>query len=279
MGVLSLTLVAFGTALSTPVSDGDRYLAVQRTPQSIEIRDDVKGLKRTLPLACRPISISAAGVLLTDCTPEGATARQYAAVDLRSGRSSRFSVPEAVDSLSDHRAVRAGRVWVAEEVSGYHWGHRQYRHRHTGEVREADERGVAVDLDSPELTRPLCTPLSRYPQTVLPEWGDLPDDRWAPFDSYDGAVAVLSAGKVDAPYGLLWRCGSRTPQRIADTTRLTVGGGWATWLADGTAYLQRAVEGRRIKVRGKATSVVHTRRAVYTVRNGHVYRARFPAPR
>jgi hypothetical protein len=67
--MLTLALAALGTALSPPVSDGARWVAIQRTPTTIEIRDDEAGTTQTLALACSPDSISPGGT----CSPTAPT--------------------------------------------------------------------------------------------------------------------------------------------------------------------------------------------------------------
>jgi hypothetical protein len=263
------------------VSDGDRFVALQRTPQTIEIRDDVKHLKRTLNLACAPVSISRGGTLLAECGPQS-----YVAVDLLSGARTPVNVPfdAASPTANLSRAVAAGREWVSEEHNGYHWGNRVYRNLRTGETRSADEAGTAIDLDAPQLTVPLCAPITRSAQQSLYEWGDLPDAKWAPFDSYDGHVAALNGVGAEPGAGLLWRCGDARPRRIARAVGLSAGAGWSTWLdrtvhADRPAWAQRVDKGAaRVKLSRKAQSVVHTRVAVYTRQSsGRVYRGKLPA--
>ena len=155
--MLALALVAFGTSLSPPVSDGSRWVAIQRTATTIEIRDEAKGLKRTLALGCRPVSVSRGGVLVTSCD---ALSRAYVVVDLRTNVHTRVNLPPDPAGTTDSFLVGAGRRWLATQTIGGHGlDYTGYTNRLTGETREVDERGAWADVDAPDVARPLCRPV------------------------------------------------------------------------------------------------------------------------
>jgi len=280
--MLGLTLLAFGTALSGPVSDGERFVAIQRTPQTIEIRDDANHLKRTLNLPCRPLSISRAGVLLAQCSRDGWDPADYTTVDLAGGKWEHFRAAPLNDRDVEAFSwiTRAGREWAEEHFAGHSdAGGIYFRDLQTGEYRQLTDSASTPDLDSPSLLVPLCAPLRLFGPEVLDGPGDR--DRFAPYDGYDGTVAALNAydSKAETNYELLWRCGDKQPQRLRDAAGLTVGGGWATWDTRKAAYAQRIKDRRRFKVSGKLEGIVHTKRAVYGTRDGKVFRARLKLAR
>jgi len=277
--VLSLTLLAFGAALSSPVSDGERFVAIQRTPQTIEIRDDAKHLKRTLNLPCRPVSISRAGALLTECSISG-TGANYTLVDLVGGQWRHFEATTSFPGYAEAfaSASRAGRQWVQVTDQGYHWGVTEYRNLNTGEVRKLSSAGVMIDLDSPGLTRPLCAPLQLPAESEM--WEHISEDVSGPrpFDDYDGKVAAVNGLSSHDPHrdydALLWRCGDKRPQRLRDASHLSAGGNWASWIVGTAGWAQRLKDNQRVKLSRKLDQVVHTKVAVYGTRNGKVFRAR-----
>ena len=263
-----LHATALGSALGHLVSDGDRWVAVQRAASAIEIRDEAKGLKRLLSLPCAPVSISPAGVLLTACGHDSAAdATDYAAVDLRTHAIRRFTVAEELSSgFTD--AIAAGRHWVLIQGDSEHVAFRYYRNLDTGERRDDTGSREAADLDAASLTRPFCSPLRR---ALIP--GTDESEARLVDASYPGGAAAV----VDSQ---LWFCGDERPHGGGRET--TVGGGWASWesssddgpLSDMVA--ERLSDRRRFVLPFGGETVVHTRRALYVLGEGRVYRAKLP---
>jgi hypothetical protein len=260
--MLALALTAFGVALTPPVSDDARWVALQRTARTVEVRDDVEGLRRILRVerGCGVRSVSRGGVLLIAC-PAG----RIELVDLSTGAREQAQTPVLSGVSESLSAVAAGRRWIAERHEGYHFSVLQYRDRVTGEVRLADGQREYPDLDADELVQPFCSPLVRFngpsdPYEVQGAFRPL---------TYDGHVGY--AGKR------FWRCGEARPRRIARARGLTAGGGWVTWVAGREVHVLRLRDGRRVHRRVRpGASVIHTARAVYVTRGRTVHRARLP---
>jgi hypothetical protein len=248
-----LAFVALGAAIAAPVSDGVRWVAIPRAPGVVEVRDDLKGIKRTLRLPCDVVGVSRAGVLTTGCVD-----RTYTTIDLTTGGRATFSVPQPADFAFDS-ALTVGRVWIEVYTSGYHFGGVRYVNRASGAVGAVGPREYA-DLDAPALARPLCAPLRR------------------PSDPADGSpppvftTDPLASGWDDR----LWFCGDKRPRRLRDALSLTVGGGWATWEVGNAIEYERLRDRHRFESGGRSGDLVHTRRAVYVRDGGRVYRARLP---
>jgi hypothetical protein len=255
--MLALAFVAFGLARGVE-SDGARRVAIQRTPTTLEVRDDARRTRQTFGLApgCTLMSLSRGGIVLLLCRDD------YQTIDLRTGERDVYADPVGEYSDDDAGYVAAGRYWLALDHVGAegHYEDREYVERLTGEMRRADGLRIYGDVDSPGLVKPLCAPLHRFGYE-FPHNGA----GWQPATS-DGHAAVTER------YGdELWRCGDRRPLRLGRTENLTAGGGWATWR--GGALRLRDL--RRLRLpRGYPQ---HTRRAVYLLHGRHLRWARLPA--
>jgi hypothetical protein len=253
--MLALAFVAFGLALRVD-SDGARRVAIQRTPTTLEVRDEGRGTRAVLGLApgCGLQSLSRGGVVLLRCRDA------YQTIDLRTGERDTYAppIPEfPPDEQVDY--VGAGRYWLARAYDDYHYEDLDYVQRFTGEVRRADGLQIYGDVDAPGLVKPLCSPLHRFGYGY-PHNGAA----WQPATS-DGHVAVIERYGDD-----VWRCGDR--RAVASAIQgVTAGGGWATW--ERGALRLRDVRRFRLP-RGHP---VHTRRAVYLLRGTRLRRAPLPA--
>jgi hypothetical protein len=263
--MLTFTLAAFGAALSPAVSDGDRWVAIQRTPTTVEVRDDLKGLKWTLALECTPTSVSRSAQLVADCEGTGTGSERYAVVDLRSRVRADLVVEQAATGST--RVVGAGTRWVALHSTGTHEDLVSYLDRTTGAPRGLAARREVADLDRPGLTRTLCAPVRRPASPYAGEGLSGAFDDVTTFDGYDGRAAVTSTGFV-------WRCGDARPRTIAGATSLTVGAGWLTWATTKAVVAERLSDRRRFSFRGPSGPVAHTRKALYVTTAGEVRRGR-----
>jgi hypothetical protein len=201
----------------------------------------------------------------------------YTTIDLTTGAQQSFTIAN-VDGTGSTSAFAAGRSWVAIYAYGDHFDDVFYRDLATGEERHANDAGEAVDLDSPTLGRPLCSPLKRPPFV----------DETNALNPRGGLVGASFAGGPAADVGGdLWYCGAPRPERPG-LVGLSVGGGFATWSVHDTdetlirAYAERLRDRRDFRLPVPADDVVHTAAAAYWAKgdgSGPFRLLRAPLPR
>jgi hypothetical protein len=140
---------------------------------------------------------------------------------------------------------------------------------HSGAFRTdfPDVARRSVDLDRPELDRPICAPLSRRPEAD----SDYGGPRFASED-YEPPW-MLRDTTVSSWRLRLYHCGRRKPVTIArcqlgHCLSPQLGGGYLTWRDGYRVYASRLASRRRVRVGTlpggtEAPTVVHTRRSVY----------------
>jgi len=182
-----------------------------------------------------------------------------------------------------------GAHWVAVAVSGYHYHSNCWFNWRTGasEFNSSPQSGqqYVPDLDTPELWRPLCTPLRRRANP----YSDPYDSRPPFFDySFDGTFGLT---RGPGPYSeedglpgplLLDRCGTTRTRRLsrcwAACVDASLGGGLVTWSGFYEVHVVNLERERRYTwgaPKGESSAfVVHTRRHVFATRYEDEDRAR-----
>ena len=198
--------------------------------------------------------------------------------------------------------TRVGSQWVQGETNTLYSGYVFFLNWHDGELRterlqpdgeppQPDGEHLTVDLDSPNLTKPICAPLTRIWASGIHSWGPLPFAYAPPF-----AATGYEDGKVT-----LERCGSQAARSLPgqESDSLQIGAGILSWIAanpriknnDDTMYLTRLQShahnwhGRVYTLAGPEVGahfmlLAHTRTTVYetAMRRGptRIYAARIP---
>jgi hypothetical protein len=163
-----------------------------------------------------------------------------------------------------------GDRWLRTTDQCYHCGPEvHYVDWHSGAFRTdfPDVARRSVDLDRPELDRPICAPLSRRPEAD----SDYGGPRFASED-YEPPW-MLRDTTVSSWRLRLYHCGRRKPVTIArcqlgHCLSPQLGGGYLTWRDGYRVYASRLASRRRVRVGTlpggtEAPTVVHTRRSVY----------------
>lgn len=268
-------------------TDGQRYLksgAVDGSAQIIDVATSRRTTLRPPAPSCRATATGVhAGILAWDCTrPEvGDVVAEGRATDLATGVVSELPVIRASQFAPGRPAGayrRAGRRWAELDLNfGPNSDERAYVDRATGEVRRgaAENPASVVDLDAPQLVRPLCSPLRRPvlhedPRTGRAVLGDL---------ALSGrAAALVARGDGDRPDRVvLQRCGKR-PETIRTCPRsgcasVVLDDRVVAWTEGSGIRIHSRRTGRSATVRrDRVEALALVRHRLYASRNGRLLR-------
>lgn len=244
--------VSASPAASQLFADGVRWAAYEPVSGSTELLDARMGSKveRPDPAGCGSLKAIGHGELLYECesTPlGGGTANvHYAVVGALSG--AQHPVPGELRFASDGGVYldAIGADWAQGCACFHHASGVLFVNWHTGRQHFVSgdqppssvpgERRDFDDLDTPTLTRPLCAPLARTPDTLESE----------PFEPFAYGPPFAVGG---TPSFVLRRCGTRATESLpgaAGPESAQFGAGVLTWNGGGTAYVTRLTPRARV---------------------------------
>lgn len=211
------------------VADGERYTAYRVSPAGTQgrfrVMDQLEHRAYELPAPqCAGHENSTTypyfealggGVMLWSCP----SAPFYQKTYLTSTATG--PVPMKGSLGGDHNFVsEVGLHWLQGEASGYHWSTEVFVNLETGEVTgdrpSAASARQVLDLDDPNLRRPLCSPMTRRRDRVTLE--DIYDagPTYTTF-RYEPPLGVTLGGSYSNRL-LLLRCGKRKPHVLSRCT-------------------------------------------------------------
>lgn len=224
------------------VADGKRWAAWKPSSRLAVVYDDRSGLRRRVAVPDCPLAGVTAGTLLVQCpNVQNPYGPDPLLVDVATGTLTNVGGPDLVPgTLGLLTFIGLGSHGLLVEDQGYHYRTVYAFDWRTRRRRDLDDRFSVVDLNRPELTRPLCAGLAR---TANPDAND-PYESGPPYlpMAYRGRRAVeFVRGRLR-----LWRCGVDRPRRIKTCAchDVNLAKGLATW-ADTRARALEVASGKR----------------------------------
>ena len=254
-------------AVPAVVADGVRLAAWSTSPTQVVVYDDRTQRRRKVRVPDCPLSAVGSGRLLMACG--GPFPPLPVVVDIRTGRRTELHEVRLKRPFIDGNTnwIGVGREGILANVDGYHWNVDTGFAASDDEVLELDDPRTAVDLDRPQLTRPLCAPLRR---TRMPDDPTLQGrDPYVPL-IYARPWAVETVpvyrreGRAIYEDAMVraWRCGERRPRILAKSC-----GCEASFGAGLVAWRQRSVRGTDFG-RVRAVDLAGGRRRSWRVGSG-----------
>ena len=237
-----VTALSFGgvspaAAAPAVVADGTRWAAWSTGPTQAVVYDDRTQRQRKIRVPDCPLSAVGAGRLLMSCA--GAPAPLPVVVDIRTGERTELSQVESEPAFLDGTTtwIGVGGRGILATIADNHASVETGFDESSGTVRALDDPTTAIDLDAPQLARPLCDPLRRTRTPDDPTGQRFPDPYVLIAYARPWAVETVPVYRVED--GTLieesriraWRCGERRPRILAKrcVCRASFGAGLVAW--------------------------------------------------
>jgi len=239
--MLAAVAVASTVTISGPVvSDGKRWAAWKPSPDRAVVYDDRTRTRRRVSVPDCPLAGVTAGTLLLRC-PEMQNPPEPLLVDVATGTVTNVGGPDLVsDALGGLTFSGVGSRGLLVDNQGYHYRQVYAFDWRTRRRQDLDDPSRVVDLNRPELTRPLCDGLER---TADPGADD-------PYENGPPYLPMIYRGRRALEYVRgrirLWRCGVRRPRVITTCAchDFELARGLVTW-ADTRARALDLASGKR----------------------------------
>jgi hypothetical protein len=225
---------------STPggASTSSHWAAWKPSSDLAVVYDDRTRRRRRVAVPDCPLAGVTAGTLLLQC-PEIQSPPEPLLVDVATGTVTNVGGPDLVsDALGALVFIGVGSRGLLVDNQGYHYRQVYAFDWRTRRRQGLDDPSAVVDLNRPELTRPLCAGLERSRD---PEADDENGPPYLPM-VYRGRRAIEYAhGRVR-----LWRCGVHRPRVIKKCAcqDVNLASGLVTW-ADTRARAVDLASGKR----------------------------------